>query len=115
MLVPVILVLLGLVLLSIPWLKDGEAFYLTTDAYPGPQNIVMNQQNYETSLNQFTPEQLAQGLPDYDDGYWVINYYEDTAPSYKEFYDYVNETQVPQPYRYGSYQIYKADTSDYDF
>ena len=64
--VPVILVLMGLGLLQIPWITDSDSFYLTTDAYPGPQNIVMNEENYVSSVQEYTPEQLAKALPDYD-------------------------------------------------
>ena len=54
-LVPVILVLLGLGLLQIPWIVDSPAFYLSTDAYPGPQRITMNNDNYVQTTDQFTP------------------------------------------------------------
>ena len=54
--VPIILVLLGLGLLQIPWIVDSDAFYLTTDAYPGPQRIVMNEQNYVQTTQQWTSE-----------------------------------------------------------
>lgn len=76
----------------------------------------MNKENYEVTTNQFTPEQLAEALPDYADGYWEVNYYDETGYSYLDFYDYVNQTQVDEPYRFGSYQIYKAESDNvYDF
>ena len=91
---PVILVLLGLGLLQIPWIVDSPAFYLTTDAYPGPQRITMNNDNYVETTDQFTPQQLGEGLPDYDGGYWEIDYYTNstnaTDYSYAAFYQYVN-------------------------
>ncbi len=45
--VPIILVLFGLSLLQIPWLKNSPAFYLDTSAYPGPQRLLFNEANVE--------------------------------------------------------------------
>ena len=42
LIVPVILVLFGLSLLQIPFLKDSAAFNLDTSAYPSPQRLLFN-------------------------------------------------------------------------
>ena len=61
---PIILVLFGLSLLQIPWLKDSPSLYLDTSAYPGPQRLLMNNVNVEELANQYTPQDLYTGLPD---------------------------------------------------
>ena len=49
LIVPVILVLMGLGLLQIAWLKDSPAFSLTTDAFPSKQRTLFNTNNvYQT-------------------------------------------------------------------
>lgn len=50
-LVPVILVLFGMGLLQIGWLKDSAAFTLDTSAYPGPQRLLFNDANVVTGVN----------------------------------------------------------------
>ena len=55
-LVPVLLVLFGLSLLQIGWLKDSPSFYLNTSAYPGPQRVLFNSEIAgKVTTNQYTP------------------------------------------------------------
>jgi len=55
-LVPVILVLLGMSMLQIAFITNSVAFTLGTDAFPGPQRILMNNENIDiTAANDYTP------------------------------------------------------------
>ena len=45
LLVPVILVIMGLSLLQIAWLKNSPAFSLGTDAFPSKQRMLFNNEN----------------------------------------------------------------------
>ena len=54
-LIPIILVIIGLGLLQVGWLKDSPAFYLDTSAYPGPQRVLFNSDNVVPTTSQFTP------------------------------------------------------------
>jgi len=49
LIVPVILVLLGLGLLQIPFLKDSPEFTLDTSVYPSPQRMLFNEEIYVAS------------------------------------------------------------------
>ena len=71
-LVPVLLVFLGLALLQIGWLSNSPAYVLDTSAYPGPQRMLFNNENVKSSVNQWTPQDLAAGLP--SPGYFDVTY-----------------------------------------
>lgn len=85
---PIILVLFGLSLLQIPWLKNSPAFYLDTDAYPGPQRLLFNEANVQASTSEYSPSQLASGLPDYASYFDVT--YDTKGGEYTEFYSAVD-------------------------
>ena len=92
--VPVILVIFGLGLLQISWLENPPAFQLTTDAYPGPQRILVNRQNSYTgdpAITQYEPTALIEALPSYPD-YWTVSYNDDDNITYEEFYSAYNAT-----------------------
>ena len=105
-LVPVILVLFGMGLLQIGWLKDSAAFTLDTSAYPGPQRLLFNDANVMTGGNQLTPTQLADSLPDAG-SYFDAKYVKQSEVStYEDFYKSVTQQQFvgdEMPYRFGSY------------
>lgn len=86
-LVPIVLVLFGLSLLQIPWLKDSPSYYLDTSAYPGPQRLLMNNVNVEELASQYTPQDLYTGLP--GTGYFDVTYDTDAA-QYEQFYNAVD-------------------------
>ena len=109
-LVPVILVIFGLGLLQIAFLKNSPMFELTTDAYPSQQRVLFNNELVVPSAESYSPQDFATKLPDYD-SYWTVKY-EETASSYLEYYQAVDEQQHigdTEPFRFGSYQIYEAD------
>lgn len=85
---PIVLVLVGLGLLQIPFLKDSPAFTLDTSAYPGPQRMLFNSENVLSTANEYTPADLVGNLP--DQSYWQITY--DTTPdiSYTDYYNQVD-------------------------
>ena len=68
LIVPVILVLLGLGLLQIPFLKNSEEFTLDTSAYPSPQRMLFNSENVMPTTSQYTPADFVGNLP--DQNYW---------------------------------------------
>jgi len=72
LIVPVILVLFGLGLLQIPFLKNSEEFTLDTSAYPSPQRMLFNTENYMQTTNEYTPADLVANLP--NQPYWSISY-----------------------------------------
>jgi len=57
-------------------------------------------------------------LPNYED-FWEITYDSGSVNNtYEEYYDAVDAQKLvdePEPYRFGSYQIYKADKDTMDF
>ena len=88
-LVPVILCLMGLGLLQIGFLSNSEAFYLNTEAYPGPQRLLFNQNNVDTTItNQYSTETIFSNFPGTD--YFEATY-DSTATSYNEYYVAVTE------------------------
>lgn len=87
-LVPVLLAILGLSLLKVGWLEDSPAFTLGTDAFPGPQRAVFNQDLVDVTTQTYTPLQIAQNLPDYET-YWDLQPQDQTDITYREYYDYV--------------------------
>jgi len=89
-LIPIILVIIGLGLLQVGWLKDSPAFFLDTSAYPGPQRVLFNSENVVASTNQFTPQELAQSLPDYD-SYWNVSYNDTQDLTWKDYYNAIAE------------------------
>lgn len=91
MLVPVILVLFGLSLLQIGWLKDSPAFVLDTSAYPGPQRLLFNNENRATDVtnDQYTPQELSDGLP--SSGSYFETTFDKVTTDYSQFYYAVNE------------------------
>ena len=71
----------------------------------------MNDVNMLIGTDDISPHDLAEKLPDYPN-YWTIEYNKETELTYQKFYEEVNATQLegdPQPYRFGTYQIYQAD------
>lgn len=79
--VPVVLVLVGLSLLQIPFLKDSPAFTLDTSAYPSPQRLLFNNDIISTTAGgvDFTPQTLAGNLP--GGSYFDVTY-DTTSTSY---------------------------------
>lgn len=71
--------------------------------------MLMNSDNIIRSNNEFTPLNLAQALPSYPD-YWDVTFEPSSGyENYSQFYELVNQTQFngdPQPYRFGTYEIY---------
>lgn len=86
---PIILVLFGLSLLQIPFIKNSPSFYLDTSAYPGPQRLLFNEKNVDQLTSEYTPSQLAMGLPDYA-SYFDVKF-DANAPKYTDFYSAVDE------------------------
>ena len=114
--IPVLLVIIGLTMLQFGWLVDSPAFYLDTDAYPGPQRVLFNSANVEETTDQLTPEDIYTKLPDYD-SYWKVTT-TDQTDTWNDYYQEVGEQRFvgdELPYRFGSYEIYKADTSAQEY
>lgn len=102
---PVILVLLGLALLQIVYIKNSPPLYLNTLAFPGPQRVLFNKDVVSTTPGEvdYSPQDLAGNLP--DASYFAVTY-DTTSNSYASFYEQVNATQFvgeTEPYRFGSY------------
>ena len=56
-------------------------------------------------------------MPDYET-YWDLQPQDQTDITYREYYDYVCDQQKvgeSEPYRFGSYQVFRADAKKYDF
>lgn len=110
MLVPLVMVIFGSLLTKIDIVKKSTATEVTPQLYPAPQRIMFNQDNVLATPNPVTPETLYTNLPSSASFFEVT--YNSTASNYSQFYNAVyNARNVgpSTPYRYGSYQVYKAD------
>jgi hypothetical protein len=109
---PWVVVLLGCLATLLVFNKPQSAFTLVPSAYPNPQRIMLNQNNVVTTTNEITPQDLFAGLPE-DSTTFIPTYI--SASNFNDFYSdiYDSRNEGPsEPYRYGSYEIYKATTQD---
>jgi hypothetical protein len=116
--VPVFLVLIGCILNTINYTQKSYTIPVTPDLYPSPQRIQLNLDNVVSTTDQYTPEQLYMNMPGTKgiNGNWNANFTANgvgpfaSLKYYEQTYDLSLEGN-PEPVRYGSYQIYMADST----
>jgi hypothetical protein len=77
--------------------------------YPTPQRITLNTDVIIPSADSITPETLFSNLPGSSSD-WEVTY--DSTLSSAVFYENVFDNRLvnaTEPYRYGSYNVFKAD------
>lgn len=114
--VPIILVIFGLGLTKIDFLKTSPTTLLEPSAYPLKQRLLMNNEPILTDGTFYTGTDFYNNLPSVSSSFSVT--YDETATNYQDFYNQVFEQSTigaEKPYRFGSYQIYEAnsDTDQY--
>ena len=105
-LVPSMMVLVGSASTLLNWFTSSPYRTLTTDLYPSPQRIVMNEYNVVDSGNaNVSPQILFNNLPSGTPDFWDVTWDENRS-NFTSFYDLVNGQRAiapTLPYRYGSY------------
>lgn len=89
LIIPLLLVIAGLSFCEVGWLTSSPSFTLEPSVYPSPQRMLFNQENVSPADSEYTPQEIAQNLPSYDDGFWEISYDSTANITYKEYYDNV--------------------------
>ena len=77
----------------------------------------MNTNLVEPSLNSISTSTLFQNLPESTSNF-DVSYFTELVPTSPAFYKHVYDQRTvgsPTPYRYGSYQVFKADTDTNTF
>ena len=89
LIIPLLLVIAGLSFCEVDWLTSSPSFTLEPSVYPSPQRMLFNQENVSPADSEYTPQEIAQNLPSYDDGFWEITYDSTADITYEEYYDNV--------------------------
>lgn len=113
--IPVILVLIGFGFSKIQFFKHSADRVLDPSAYPLKQRLITNNKVWNSTGNDFTPQQILSSLPSLSNSFDIS--YKDysssaTATNISFFDDAVFEARLIKPYspsRYSSYFIYQAD------
>jgi len=110
--VPLIMVLAGCALTKIAFLFQSDPQTLSVDQFPLPQRMLVNDVTVVNSgAGNVDPMILYNNLPNVTDGAFEFN--KTSVTNNVTYYDMVTEQQFAgdrQPYHYGSYLVYEADT-----
>ena len=88
--------------------------FLSSALLPNPQRVLMNSKPVISNEDDLDLHKLAENFPNATSGAFETHWYDD-AVSYLDFYNRVYEQRNDKPlypYRYGSYQIYQANTKN---
>lgn len=100
------MVLVGSASTLLNWFTKSPYRTLTTDLYPSPQRIVMNEYNVvDSGSANVSPQILFNNLPSGTPDFWDVTWDEERS-NFTSFYDLVNNQRAiapALPYRYGSY------------
>jgi len=118
-LVPSLMVLVGSASTLLNWYTHSPYRTLSPDLYPSPQRIVMNYYTViDSGSSNVKPLTFFENLPpSTTPDFWEVTWDIDKS-NFTTFYDLVNDQRAIAPvfpYRYGSYQIYKADNETKQF
>lgn len=112
------MVLLGSASTLLNWFTNSPFRTLSTDLYPSPQRIVMNEFNVlDSGSANVSPQIFFENLPSATPDFWDVTW-DSEKSNFTNFYDLVNDQRAiapTLPYRYGSYQIFKADNDTKQF
>ncbi len=112
------MVLLGSASTLLNWFTSSPFRTLSTDLYPSPQRIVMNEFNVlDSGSANVSPQIFFENLPSATPDFWDVTW-DSEKSNFTNFYDLVNDQRAiapTLPYRYGSYQIFKADNDTKQF
>lgn len=118
--VPFVCVLIGCIINNINFSQKSFTIQVDPDLYPSPQRILMNDQPVKHfGIDSYTTEELYGNLPGTfgSDGNWDTQYNSSGLVSVKYYTNVYNLslTGNPEPYRFGSYEVFKADKTNNDY
>lgn len=107
---PFMCVIIGCLINGIDLSQKSPVLLVQPNVYPTPQRITINNDLISPSTNFIAPSTLYNNLPGSASDFQA-NYFDATS-SIQFYYEVGNQTSVGSstPYRYGSYQVYSADT-----
>ena len=113
--VPIVMVVIGLQFATqASKLTANPPRFLSSALLPNPQRILMNSKPIISDADDLDLQKLSENFPNATSGAFETHFY-DEAHSYLDFYNKVYEQRNDKPlypYRYGSYQVYQANTKN---
>ena len=104
------IMMVGISLSSVDFLKRSDERLLTPSLYPLKQKLLMNENVYDTDNSNLSPVIFAENLPDYESSFDVEYKSYQPGPTFDQFaaavYTFGIENAPKQPYLYGSYEMY---------
>lgn len=110
--VPFLCVLIGCLFNKIDFSQKSYTLLVEPSMYPTPQRLTLNLDVISPSDASITPQTLFSNLPG-SSGDFEVTY--TSAPNSFIYYENVFANRLvnaTEPYRYGSYEIYKADSGN---
>ena len=92
---------------------------LEPSLYPLKQKLLMNENIYDIENSDLSPLIFAENLPDYESSFDVTYRSEDPGETFDDFGDDVYQMGLDngakEPYIYGSYEMFQADSVNHEY
>lgn len=116
-LLPSAFMIFGIWLASLDWQYRSESWLLEPSLYPLKQKLMINQNTYDAATGNVEPKVLAENLPDFANAF-DVSYSEvaqgSTFDTYADaLFAFGTREAREEPYLYGSYEIYQADSESH--
>ena len=111
---PSIFMIFGVWLSSVDFSYRSDERLFTPSMYPLKQKLLINENVYDTASSNISPKTLAENLPDFENSFDVSYRKSNPCETFDCFaddlYDFGVENAFEEPFMYGSYEIFQADT-----
>ena len=118
-LLPSAFMVFGVWLSSLDFTFRSPSRLLEPSLYPLKQKLLMNENIYDIESSNLSPLIFAENLPDYESSFDVKWRSEDRGETFDDFGEAVFEMGIEQgakePYMYGSYEMFQADSVNHDY